>query len=86
MNRTDQQIIKLITILKSRGIIRFDAEFCREIGLLHQDLIKIKKGLRHFTLSHVHDVARIYDVNLYWLFGISDKIFMNEPLTKKLID
>jgi hypothetical protein len=42
MNIPDIQILKLIEILKGSGVIRFDTDFCEAIGLLKQNLVKIR--------------------------------------------
>lgn len=77
MTTTDRQILTLIEILKQKGIIRFNTEFCEAIGLLKQNLQNIKNGKNHFTPEHIERIVKKYKVNANWIFGVSDRIFMN---------
>jgi len=80
MNKPDIQILKLIDILKGSGVIRFDKEFCDAIGLLKQNLVKIRKGDNHFTPDHMEKVIKQYKVNANWIFGVSEKMFLDKTM------
>lgn len=73
---SDTQMLLLIDILKTYKTIRFDKEFCDEVGLLKQNLIKIKNGEKHFTAGHIEKAIWSFKVNANWIFGVSDKIFL----------
>lgn len=80
MRTYDKQMLKLIDILKNRGEMRFDTDFCRLIDIRKQDLISIKKGKRHFSIKNIIDATQLYNVNLYWIFGLSDDIFLTKEM------
>lgn len=77
----DAQILKLIGILKSNGTIRFDKEFCDTADILHSNLIKVRKGGSRFTVHHIENIIKEYNVNPNWIFGIEDNVF--KSLNKK---
>lgn len=71
----DQRILKLIEILKDEEVIRFKTDFCREIGLLKQNLRNIEERKNHFTPDHIEQIVKKFKVNANWIFGASDKVF-----------
>jgi transcriptional regulator with XRE-family HTH domain len=75
MYESDIKIFELIQSLKSLGIFDFDYEFCNNIGLLKQNLSRIKQGKAHFTANHIQKICNVYKVNANWIFGTSEKVF-----------
>lgn len=75
MYQSDIKIVELIQILKSSGKINFDYEFCDKIGFLKQNLLRVRKGLAHFTAKHIEMICKVYFVNANWIFGIENQIF-----------
>lgn len=75
MYQSDIKILELIQILKSLGIIGYDYEFCDSIGFLKQNLIRVKKGLAHFTAEHINNTCKVYNVNSNWIFDIEKHTF-----------
>lgn len=83
MSIVDENMLKFIDILKELKIIKFDAEFCRSIGLLKQNLNNIKAGKNHFTIEHVRMTCKEYEVNINWIFGFSEKLFLGDDIIPK---
>ncbi len=83
MSKIDLKILELIEILKSHNVIRFEQDFCDEIGVLRQTIYRIKKGFAHFTPEHIKSICVVYNVNAHWIFGIENQIFTNEKSTQK---
>jgi hypothetical protein len=80
MNTPDKQILLLMDVLKQLKLIRFDKDFCDAIGLLKQNLVKIRKGTHHFTPDHMEKVIKLYKVNANWIFGVSEKMFLDKTM------
>jgi hypothetical protein len=85
MNKIDHKIFKLIEILKANGTIRFDVQFCKEIGLLRQNLYRIKQGLAHFTPEHISEICINFNVNANWILTNDDQIFNINPSNQKSV-
>lgn len=85
MTTPDHQILQLMEILKARGEIRSNSEFCETIGLLRQNLTRIKSGKAHFTPEHIERAVKKYKVNANWIFGVSDKVFNEIKIKKSVI-
>lgn len=83
MYQSDIKIFELIDMLKSMGIIRFDTDFCAAIGIPKQSILRIKKGLAHFTAKHIENICTVYEVNANWIFGTSNNIFNNVKTSTK---
>jgi hypothetical protein len=71
---SDKKVLELIKILKDRGDIRFEKEFCESAGLLPQNLSRIRNGHAHFTADHIRNVCIAYKVNANWIFGFDEKV------------
>lgn len=76
MKAIDERMIQLIDILKSKGLIKRQYEFCDVIGLLPSNLAKIKRKESSFTLNHVGEAVAKWSINPAWIFGIGDSVFM----------
>lgn len=76
MPTIDQRILQLIEILKDKGRIRFDTDFCRDIGMKKQNLYNIRTGRNYFTPEHIEQIVKVYKVNANWIFGVSEEKFM----------
>lgn len=83
---TDKRALAVLSLIKSKGIIRFETEFCAEIGLLKQNLQKIKNPKKYpsesnsFTAEQLYKIGEAYDVNMNYLFGFSDEPFRRNSL------
>lgn len=84
MYTSDKIIFELIEHLKELGLITFDYDFCDAIGLKKQNIAPIKKGLAHFTAFHIENICKVYGVNANYIFGFSDKIFLNKSAQKSV--
>ena len=78
MNKSDIKIIELIEILKSLGMVKDLSDFCDGMYLVRQNVYRIKNGLAHFTVQHVDEICKKYNVNANWIFGTQENIF-NHP-------
>lgn len=81
MYESDIKIVELIKLLKELGKIDYDYEFCDKIGLLKQNLLRIKQDKAHFTAQHIENICKVYKVNANWIFGTSKKIFNDRKQT-----
>lgn len=75
MHEVDKRILKLIEILIFERKIKNQKDFCLEVGVLLQNLSKIKKGESRFRVSHIEVISEKYNVNINWIFGTEKKVF-----------
>lgn len=75
MHEVDKRILKLIEILIFQKKIKNQKDFCSEVGVLLQNLSKIKKGESRFRVSHIEVISEKYNVNINWIFGTEKKVF-----------
>lgn len=75
MQDTDKRILRLIDLLIFQNKVNREVDFCREIGILPQTVSKIRKGITHFTVSHIETICHKYNVNANWIFGLEKKVF-----------
>jgi len=78
MNNIDKRILRLIDVLIFQNQIKNDTDFCKSISILPQNLSKTRKGLTHFTVTHIEAICKKYNVNANWIFGQTHKVF-NTP-------
>jgi transcriptional regulator with XRE-family HTH domain len=76
LDAIDVNINKLIEALKAKGTIRFDTDFCEEIGIRKGNLWNIRNGNAHFTVDHIHRICEAYGANPAYIFGFSDDMFI----------
>jgi transcriptional regulator with XRE-family HTH domain len=81
MYESDIKILELIEHLKSLGRFDFDYEFCDRVGVLKQNLVRIKQGKAHFTAVHIENICKIYKINANWIFGTSNNIYSKKVNT-----
>lgn len=74
----DQKIIRLISYLKFKRIINTEKEFCESTNVIRQTLYKIRNSTASFTVEHIENICRNYNVNANWIFGIQNNVF-NSP-------
>lgn len=82
MNETDLKIFELIKLLQELGTIKYQYDFGDSIGILKQNLTKIKKGEVHFTTEHIKKICEVFNVNANWIFGIQNNVFNNVKTLK----
>ncbi|TDO77622.1 hypothetical protein EV143_104389 [Flavobacterium chryseum] len=75
MNETDLKIFELINLLKELGTIEYDKDFGDSVGVLKQNLTRIKQGKAHFTTEHIRKACSVFNVNANWIFGVEKKVF-----------
>lgn len=85
MYTSDENIIRLIDLLKFHKKISTIKEFCEEIGVLEQTVSKIKTGKNHFTVLHIEMICKKYNINANWIFGIENEIFIHKKSTQKSV-
>lgn len=78
MKKIDERLLTLIHLLKSQNNIKTLNEFCEGIGILRQTVHKIRKGEASFTVSHIDEICKKYNVNANWIFGIESNVFMSK--------
>lgn len=71
----DKKIIDLIAILKVKGHIKYDVDFCEAVNILKQNLSKVRRSESSFTVEHIENIVKHYDVNPNWIFGCEDNVF-----------
>lgn len=81
MNQTDAKILELSAILKQLGLVKSQAEFCREIGFMRQNVRKVKSGEAHFSLEHLAMICKVYNVDANYLFNRSKSPFLKSITT-----
>jgi hypothetical protein len=70
MEKIDSKILSLIEDLKILNKINSDTDFCERVGLLKQNLSRIKKGIAHFTPVHIANISKVFNVNANWILGV----------------
>ena len=82
MNNPDEKILYLIDLLIFEKKISSKRNFCQDIGILEQTISKIKKGNTHFTVMHIQNICKRYNVDSNWIFGLENNIFRKtkEPI------
>lgn len=78
MEKIDAKILSLIIQLKALNKISTDNDFCERVGLLKQNLTRIKKGVAHFTPVHIQNVCKVFKVNANWIFDIEKNTFLKQ--------
>lgn len=86
MNSTDKKMIELKVLLKTMGVIRFDKEFCDEIGILKQNLYQIENPekvnrVQHFTPEQIKNACKKFGVDANWIFELTDVPFRKKAST-----
>ena len=77
MREIDLLIFSIIEDLKKKGTITYDTDFCELVELKKQNFQRIKKGDVHFTVKHIDNLTKKFNVDPRYLFGYSDKMYMN---------
>lgn len=76
-----------IEMLKQNGTIKFDSDFCRAIEMSKQHLYAIKNNEnKHFTAEHIRMAVKEFKLNANWVFGFSDRIFINHAFDPRLAE
>jgi transcriptional regulator with XRE-family HTH domain len=83
MNNVDGRILELSTTLKQLGLVKSQAEFCREIGFMKQNIRKVKLGLAHFSTEHFDLICKTYNVDANYLIGRQVSPFLKTKLLLK---
>jgi hypothetical protein len=81
MFEIDARLLRLIDLLIYHKKTKNAAEFCSSIKLAHSTLNNIKIGKQHFTLKHVSEISKLYNVDLNWIFGFKNTVYKNDETT-----
>jgi hypothetical protein len=79
----DVRMLELIDILKQRGDIRYTKDFCEAIGFSRLNIQNVRNGHQSFTAFNILHACETYNVNANWLYGRSDKVFMDAAMVMK---
>ena len=87
MYTSDEQILKLPSILISKGIIETTGQFYEETGIQKALFSNVKNQHKydrsfHFTPEQIEKVCLLYGIDFNWVFGASEDVFINTKLTK----
>lgn len=67
----NQRMLQLITEAVKAGIVDYEMEYCKKIEYDHTNLPKIKAGLQSFKIQHIIAAAKLMDVSIDWICGLS---------------
>lgn len=71
----DERILLLMRHAKENKWVETEKEFLQSIGMKHpENLHGIRNKTRSFTLFQVSEAARIYKINLNWIFGFESNM------------
>lgn len=76
----NKKILKLISLLKDRGDIRYDTDFCRAIGMANTYLNMIKHHDRNFSLEQIESICKTFNVNANYIFGTEKNPFLSSEI------
>ncbi|WP_445454063.1 hypothetical protein [Flavobacterium sp. 25HG05S-40] len=76
MDEVDQRVLEFMEMLKSVRAIEFDSDFCAAIGMLKQNLGKVKRKESHFRIEHIHMIRKVYNGNPNWFFGVENNMIL----------
>ena len=75
MYNSDKRIIRLIDLLLFEKKVSSLNEFHFETGLIRQTFNKIKNGTSHFTVLHIENICKKYNVNANWIYGTQPNVY-----------
>ena len=83
VNPIDSRIIRLVDLLLFKQKISSKDEFYNKIEITRATFSKIKNGYpNHFTVTHINNLCKHYNVNANWIFGLEEEVFLNENAQK----
>lgn len=73
-------------MLKNDGNIKSIAEFYEQTGISKTLFSNVKNQDRrdrgfHFTVEQIGKIATLYDIDVNWIFAISDDFYLNKKKT-----
>jgi hypothetical protein len=73
----ESRMLMLLDILKQKGRVETNQDFCDKIGMHKQTLNNIKQGRlnQKFIIHHVAAACKVYNVNANFILGIEDEMF-----------
>lgn len=84
MNNVDIKILEVLEALKANSTIRFDQDFCDNVGVLKQTLYRVKKGLAHFTPEQMQNLCKVYNINANWILSIEKNMYRNTKTSTRI--
>lgn len=75
MYNTDKHILRLIDLLLFEKKVSSLNEFHSEVGLIRQTYNKIKNGTAHFTVNHIENICKKFNVNANWIYGLQPNVY-----------
>jgi hypothetical protein len=76
IEQLDQRMLQLYEELKSRGVLKYKRAFCSACDIPEQNMYNIQKGINHFTIIHVVNVCKFYNLNANWIIHQTGDLFM----------
>lgn len=71
---SDARMIQLMEYCVATGLAKNRAQWCNSIGYSPMNWSGLIAGRRGFTNAHILAAAKMYDVNLNWLFGLEENM------------
>lgn len=84
LNVTDFKMLQVVDHILQLGKERFKKDICEHIGIHAQTLRNIREGKQHFTAENIRMMVMEYNVNLNYIFGLEDNVFMKKKVNKKV--
>lgn len=72
-----QRFVQSYYSLVGLRIVKTRSEFCKEIGIFPSTFSIISNGERLVTIEQLCKLNERYNISFAWLFGESDKMFVN---------
>ncbi|MEM8523283.1 MAG: S24 family peptidase [Bacteroidota bacterium] len=71
--------------LEDRNLIKGKSDIANELGTYNHIINSILKGQRNVTIDQLNQLFSKYDINANYLFGLSDKMFLNGEIATQPI-
>lgn len=81
---SDQRMLEAIDRLLNQGVERHQKDICEAIGIEPQRISKIRSGKQHFIAENIRLMAKVYKVNLNYIFGFEDRFFTKKRVNKNI--
>lgn len=74
----DNRMFQLFEELKNRGVLKYKRAFCAACDIPEQNMYNIEKKRNHFTLMHVANICKFYNLDANWIIHKTDDLFMRK--------
>jgi hypothetical protein len=72
---TDSRMLELINLLKQNGLVKYKYESFERIGINRQNIRNIQLGTQYFTVTHIENACKYFNVNANWIYGFETNVF-----------